>query len=257
MGLLDDAIREHLELKRLRGADPSEIARAEREALGPVRRAVDPAEEEGAGASRELALDPDGHAEDLAWADQVGQADSVGHEGHAERTGEDPHARQAGGVSPTAEHEDLVSEPVDDQHEPRLAEADDWLAHDPPSARAEHEQADPSVDDEHATQVYRAPTSDPESAAAEPAPAQPLSDPTGHDSEDAGSDRTPDAHPASSRPPAPPAPSEQEAHPEAAGDREEKGEDVLEETPDFLQETPEHDRLWFEQRPPRDFDFDK
>jgi hypothetical protein len=36
---------------------------------------------------------------------------------------------------------------------------------------------------------------------------------------------------------------------------EEEGEDVLEETPDFLQETPEHDRLWFEQRPPRDFDF--
>jgi hypothetical protein len=34
-------------------------------------------------------------------------------------------------------------------------------------------------------------------------------------------------------------------------------EDVLEETPDFLQETPEHDRLWFEQKPPRDFDWDK
>jgi hypothetical protein len=34
------------------------------------------------------------------------------------------------------------------------------------------------------------------------------------------------------------------------------GEDVLEETPDFLQDTPEHDRLWFEQKPPRDFDFD-
>ena len=34
------------------------------------------------------------------------------------------------------------------------------------------------------------------------------------------------------------------------------GEDVLEETPDFLQDTPDHDRLWFEQRPPRDFDFD-
>ena len=32
-------------------------------------------------------------------------------------------------------------------------------------------------------------------------------------------------------------------------------EDVLEETPDFLQETPEHDRLWFEQKPPKDFDF--
>jgi hypothetical protein len=34
------------------------------------------------------------------------------------------------------------------------------------------------------------------------------------------------------------------------------GEDVLEETPEFLQDTPDHDRLWFEQRPPRDFDFD-
>ena len=31
--------------------------------------------------------------------------------------------------------------------------------------------------------------------------------------------------------------------------------DVLEDTPDFLQETPEHDRLWFEQKPPKDFDF--
>ena len=34
-------------------------------------------------------------------------------------------------------------------------------------------------------------------------------------------------------------------------------DDVLEETPDFLQETPEHDRLWFEQKPPREFDWDK
>jgi hypothetical protein len=38
--------------------------------------------------------------------------------------------------------------------------------------------------------------------------------------------------------------------------REDEGEDVLEETPDFLRETPEHDRLWFEQKPPKDFDFD-
>jgi hypothetical protein len=46
-------------------------------------------------------------------------------------------------------------------------------------------------------------------------------------------------------PSAPPAPAED------AG-----SEDVLEETPEFLQETPEHDRLWFEQKPPRDFDWD-
>lgn len=36
MGLLDEAIREHLELKRRRGADPGEVAREEREALAPV-----------------------------------------------------------------------------------------------------------------------------------------------------------------------------------------------------------------------------
>jgi hypothetical protein len=41
MGLLDDAIREHLDLKRRRGADPSEIAKDEADALGPVRRETD------------------------------------------------------------------------------------------------------------------------------------------------------------------------------------------------------------------------
>ena len=38
MGLLDDAIREHLELKRQHGADPDEVSRQEREALGAARR---------------------------------------------------------------------------------------------------------------------------------------------------------------------------------------------------------------------------
>jgi hypothetical protein len=38
MGLLDEAIREHLELKRRSGADPGEVARMERDALGPVVR---------------------------------------------------------------------------------------------------------------------------------------------------------------------------------------------------------------------------
>jgi hypothetical protein len=37
MGLLDDAIREHLDLKRRRGADADEVARQENEALGPPR----------------------------------------------------------------------------------------------------------------------------------------------------------------------------------------------------------------------------
>src|SRR3954452_7831346 len=39
MGALDDAIREHLELKRRHGASEDEIRQAEAEALGPARRA--------------------------------------------------------------------------------------------------------------------------------------------------------------------------------------------------------------------------
>ncbi len=55
-----------------------------------------------------------------------------------------------------------------------------------------------------------------------------------------------------------PEPPEPEAHPEPEhqGTLQPDSDDMLEETPDFLQETPEHDRLWFEQKPPRDFDFD-
>ena len=45
MGILDDAIKEHLELKRRRGADPNEVERLEREALGPVRRGPQPSDQ--------------------------------------------------------------------------------------------------------------------------------------------------------------------------------------------------------------------
>src|SRR4051794_39552360 len=38
MGILEEAIREHLDLKRNRGADPHEVAQQEREALSPAVR---------------------------------------------------------------------------------------------------------------------------------------------------------------------------------------------------------------------------
>ena len=47
---------------------------------------------------------------------------------------------------------------------------------------------------------------------------------------------------------------EPESDPERTSESD--NEDVLEETPEFLQDAPEHDRLWFEQKPPRDFDFE-
>ena len=42
MGILDDAIREHLELKRQHGADDDDVERLEKEAFGPPARPGDP-----------------------------------------------------------------------------------------------------------------------------------------------------------------------------------------------------------------------
>src|SRR5919112_6587012 len=51
MGILDDAIREHLELKRSHGVPEDELQRQEEEALGPARRDVaqQPEETDAAG----------------------------------------------------------------------------------------------------------------------------------------------------------------------------------------------------------------
>jgi hypothetical protein len=48
----------------------------------------------------------------------------------------------------------------------------------------------------------------------------------------------------------------EDEEPEDDFEPEGEHEDVLEETPDFLEDAPEDDDLWFEQRPPKDFDFD-
>jgi hypothetical protein len=45
-------------------------------------------------------------------------------------------------------------------------------------------------------------------------------------------------------------------HEAAPAEKRGSDEDVLDETPDFLEEAPEDDQLWFEQKPPKDFDFD-
>jgi hypothetical protein len=80
MGLLDDAIREHLELKRLRGADPGVVAREEQDALGPVPRRGEAAygdeSDEGPGATRDDEVLPPAGEEstsDSADSGSVGQ----------------------------------------------------------------------------------------------------------------------------------------------------------------------------------------
>ncbi len=178
MGLLDDAIREHLDLKRRRGADPAEIERAEQEALGPVRRGPDEADgaafDHEPGAAQELAYD---HEEEGDWDESF-----------------------------------------------EAAPAEEGLEYEVPTARKPEEpwaHGDSFAEEQ--------PSSAGASSAAHPAHGSPA-----RPAESAG-DET--------------AEYELEDHPE------QESEDVLEETPEFLQDTPDHDRLWFEQRPPRDFDF--
>jgi hypothetical protein len=168
MGLLDDAIREHLELKRLRGADPGEVAREQREALDPVPR--------------------------------------------DRRHGEDDHGEKAAAVAVSGhDAEDVGGVEV---------AVDAFGAENGHGAPEPERGADFShVGQETAELDMRAVLGE-EPGIAEAGPFQP-------------------------RPV------------EEPEDLEGAVEDVLEETPDFLRDTPEQDRLWFEQQPPRDFDFDK
>src|ERR671923_2360309 len=71
MGTLDEAIREHLELKRRRGATDSELQRLEDEAFGPPSRPGEPdfpeqdvgsTEQSGNGVPAEVRDEPDEHA---------------------------------------------------------------------------------------------------------------------------------------------------------------------------------------------------
>jgi hypothetical protein len=183
MGFLDDAIREHLDLKRRRGADPTEIERAEREALGPVRR--DP-----------LELD-----EAQPGAPVVG--------------GEPP-----GAYDQAAEHdyEEYEAEPARGGGEEALAEGELFA------------EEEPFVEDEPVVEEHPA------------APPLPADTTAGDETVEYDVEETFTHERDQSAP----------THAHAQPD----DEDVLEETPEFLQDAPEHDRLWFEQRPPKDFDFD-
>jgi hypothetical protein len=216
MGVLDDAIREHLDLKRRHGVAEEELRRQEEEALGPARREVAPAETDEAGngaaaehdtpepelseALPESAIRSDLHEEDVAVAESaVDEAPP--------RTDD------------TAEHgfEELDDDELRDEDEPALEE--EPLEHEPLEEGAPPE-AGPSAHRE-----------DPPAGHDEP---------LAHDDEAALDEEQ--------------LPYDDQAEDDDAPEGEDP--DLLEDTPDFLQETPEHDRLWFEQKPPRDFDFD-
>ncbi len=270
MGLLDDAIREHLELKRRRGADASEVSRQESDALGPVRRTPE--------GQPDLSDLPDVPATEEPEADELAAAHDV------------PSAPVAWHEEQTAVHSP-APEPVYEPPPVPSAAAEPPAAYEPPpvpSAAAEPPAAyeppasyePPPVPPSYAPDPQPGPEPDfdpfpeladeePEAPAPEPEERQSLLSRFKRGRKQA---QGPAGQPPAADEPEPPPASYAAAPTHAApapyagprahepdvvpADDEPAGEDLLEETPDFLEETPEHDRLWFEQRPPRDFDFD-
>jgi hypothetical protein len=241
MGVLDDAIREHLELKRQHGMPEEELRRQEEEALGPVRREIAlPEGGETAGIDEMPAEMPETAVEDTA-------------EPVAEDTTE-PTAEDAAG--PAAEP---ARAPFDG--ETPLQQAGPGTVGPEPGLRAgepEPDEATPALPHpaEPAERLsgLEEPegTAEPEADRFEPPPEPSVDRPP------EGSRRFErDPYPAEGGPGGDPLPAENdEAVDQDVGGESEKTGDMLEDTPDFLEETPEHDRLWFEQKPPRDFDFD-
>ena len=79
MGILDDAIRQHLELKRQHGAGSSELDQLEQEAFGPAARPGDPEFETGEepAPAAEVPLAPPGDGTGEAPTTVAPQAEAV------------------------------------------------------------------------------------------------------------------------------------------------------------------------------------
>jgi hypothetical protein len=287
MGLLDEAIREHLELKRRRGADAGEISRAESEALGPVRRAPDgtpdlaPIPMPEAPAKPPVANDevPLGHDVEPDWKDETAaRADDPPTPAYepppipaapapAPAPAPDPGYAMPPAVPPPPAYDEpppvpaapdpgpgyvmppaVPPPPVYDEHPPGFEDLDE-PGEEPP---AEPPRAKRGL----RLRLRRHGASDEPAPAAPPRPSfEELERPVAaHESPPAAYQPPP---PPYVPPPSPIQPPPAHDPDTAPSDGDPAGEDLLEETPEFLEETPDHDRLWFEQRPPRGFDFDK
>jgi hypothetical protein len=246
MGILDDAIREHLELKRAHGASDDEVARKEAEVFGPVRQQVAAQPLEG-DATQML------HPADVDALETPGPRPPAAPEPEAAAPAHDlepeplqPSTEDAYAVHP-GDHP--VPDPHDHAHpaasDPAWAEDTEFFSEPaappapPPPDHDQHpDEPHPALRDHDAIHSEEHPPEPVfrEQAAPPAAPDPPVVPP-------------PIEEPPVEEPPLEPPPVE-EPPVRAPGE-----DDVLEETPEFLQDAPEHDRLWFEQKPPRDFDF--
>ncbi|MGE5281782.1 MAG: hypothetical protein ACM3N0_05585 [Chloroflexota bacterium] len=245
MGILDEAIREHLELKRQHGAGESELKQLEDEAFGQAERPGDEAVDPLAEAPTEFMAQSDAAEEEPARREPSiadlqepppppeAEAEAEERQAIAEQPTELFEVEEELGEAPSPTDEELVDE---EAAEPRLASPPDPIADLEEDEEAEIGIQGPAPDDD---EDYE----DEDDAFWNE---QRLSDELDQALEGPGDG---EAEPVEDEPAA-------EGDEEPAAESRPGDEDVLEETPDFLEETPEDDELWFEQKPPKDFDFD-
>ena len=268
MSILDDAIREHLELKRAHGADESEVKKLEDEAFGPPQRPDEPdsfaeAPTEFMSAPGTAVAKPEEggrrvpNVADLQEAPEPApSAAPQGEAPEAEPPAEEEHPamEQEAIADPgptTEERHAIASQPtemfdVEGQFEEAPAEApapaDEELVD---AEQSEPSIAPPAEEDEPVDEFdeffSEQRLSDELNQALEaPLPAEPAEEEESAEFEVVDHEAEEPERDESESPPA----AESSSH-----------EDVLEDTPDFLEESPEDDDLWFEQKPPKDIDF--
>jgi len=216
MGIFDDAIRQHLELKRRQGADDDVLARLEDEAFGPPTRPGEPDFP-----SAETPADIPGAVELQPAAD--------------------------------AQQTEIAVEPDEDEEPPGASEEPAAAESVPPDLEVQEgsgevglDELDLDLDDEFAEPgelEADEPTASSFDAVEHPLPVESL-DTVEHAVEGGPPAEDEDEDEDSGREDAP-----------RSGEEGLEEEDVLEETPEFLRDQPEDDELWFEQGEPKDFDF--
>jgi hypothetical protein len=112
MGVLEDAIREHLDLKRQHGASDEELNEQEAEALGPARRDLPEGEAEAAEAGHDEAAE---HAAGTAVAD-------VEH-AEPEHAAPEPAAPEPAAPEPAQAEAEVQTPPAEDEDPDFGAEA--------------------------------------------------------------------------------------------------------------------------------------
>ena len=278
MSILDDAIREHLELRRRHGADEAELKRLEDEAFGPPGRpgegdpfAEAPTEfmaQPEVTEAAEAAGEESRRRIDIADLQEPPEAPVDSPQGETEPPAPAEDAAQAAPPAeeeqPAIEHE-VVPEPEDEDRQAIAEQPTELFDVEAEIGTEDSPAAAPSPSDEEIVEAELAepkltpvePASEIHASRAEPAAGEAEEEYEEDEefwSEQRLSDELDQALEA-------PVVDEAEDDDGAADDHDELEpesghDDVLEDTPDFLEDAPEDDELWFEQKPPKDFDFD-